>query len=182
VISLLLLKLLLCPFLLCLFHRLRQDIRPGLQSLGAGYKKSPWVPGLSLPSSYRDSTFLSIFAVPGNAVSWMTSKLNFRPICFNYFIKFTDTAPRAPITTGTTMTFRIRQTFAISSFNSWYFSTFSSSLSFTLSPPGMATAIMPTSFSFLSIKTMSGLLVSLFWSHWTVKSHSIFKFSLYTTP
>ena len=39
--------------------RLRQGIRPGLQSLGAGYNKSPQVPGFSFPSSYRGSTFLS---------------------------------------------------------------------------------------------------------------------------
>ena len=80
------------------------------------------------------------------------------------------------------MTFRMRQTFAISSFNSWYFSNFSSSLSFTLSSPGMATSIVTTSLSFLSRKTMYGLLASIFWSHWTVKSHSILKLSLFTTP
>ena len=45
-------------------HRLRQNIRPGLYPLGAGYNKSPRVPGLSLRSFYRKSTFLSIFAVP----------------------------------------------------------------------------------------------------------------------
>ena len=45
------------------------------------------------------------------------------------------------------------QTFAISSFNKWYFSNFSSSLSFTL-----ATLIMTTSLSFLSIKNV--------WSSW----------------
>ena len=141
--------------------RLRQDVRPGLQSLGAGYNKSPRVPGLSFPSSYRDSTFLSIFAVPNNAVFWITSNLTFTPIRFMYSLKLTDTAPRAPITTGTTMTFRMRQTFAISSFNSWYFSNFSSSLSLTPSSPGLATSIMTTSLSFLSIKTMSGLLASI---------------------
>ena len=59
-------------------------------------------------------------------------------------------APRAPITTGTTMTFCMRQTFAISSLNSWYSSHFSSSLSFTLSSPGVATSVMTTSLSFLS--------------------------------
>ena len=79
------------------------------------------------------------------------------------------------------MTFRMRQTFAISSFNNWYFSTFSSSLSFTLSSPGIATSIMTTSLSFLSIKSMSGLLASIFRSHWIVKSHSILEFSLSTT-
>ena len=159
--------------------RLRQGVGPGLKSLGAGYNKSPRVTDLSFPSSYRDSTFLSIFAVPNNAVFWITSNLTFTPIRFMYSLKLTDTAPRAPITTGTTMTFRTRQTFAISSFNSWYFSNFSSSLSFTLSSPGMATSIMTTSLSFLSIKTMPGLLASIFRSH-CVKSHS--KFSLSTTP
>ena len=80
------------------------------------------------------------------------------------------------------MTFRICKTFAISSFNSWYFSTFSSCLSFTLSSPGMTTfIIMISSLSFLSIKTKSGLLASIFRSHWTLKSHSILKFSLSTT-
>ena len=49
--------------------RLRNDVRPGLLSLEAGYNKSPWVPGLSFPSSYRDS----IFAVPNNAVFWISS-------------------------------------------------------------------------------------------------------------
>ena len=42
-----------------------------------GYNKSPQVPGLSFPFSYRDSTFLSIFAVPNNAVFWITSNLTF---------------------------------------------------------------------------------------------------------
>ena len=36
---------------------------------GAGYNRSPRVPGLSFLSSYKDSTFLSIFAVPNNEVS-----------------------------------------------------------------------------------------------------------------
>ena len=67
--------------------RLRRDVRPGLQSLGAGYNKSPRVPGLSFPSSYRDSTFLSIFAVPNNAVFWITSNLTFTPIRFMYSLK-----------------------------------------------------------------------------------------------
>ena len=31
--------------------------------MGAGYNKSPRLPGHSFPSSYRDSTFLSILAV-----------------------------------------------------------------------------------------------------------------------
>ena len=53
--------------------RLRQDVWP----------KSPRVPGLSFPS-YRDSTFLSIFAVPNNAVFWITSNLTFTPIRFMY--------------------------------------------------------------------------------------------------
>ena len=127
--------------------------------------------------------FFSIFAVPNNAVFCPD---NFQPhvqaIRFMYSLKLTDTAPRAPITTGTTMTFRMRQTFAISSFNCWYLSNFSSSLSFNLSSPGMATSIMKTSLSFLWIKTMSGLLASIIRSHWIVKSHSILKFSLSTTP
>ena len=131
--------------------RLRQDVQPGLQSSGVGYNNSPRVPGLSFPSSYRDSTFLSIFAVPNNAVFWITSNLTFTPIRFMYSLKLTDTAPKSPITTGTTMTFRMPQTFAISSFNSWYFSNFSSSLSFTLSSPGMATSIMTTSHSVILI-------------------------------
>ena len=65
-------------------------------------------------------------------------------IRFIYSLKLTDTAPRAPITKGTTMTFRMRRTF-----KSWYFSNFSSSLSFTLSSPWMATLTMTTSLSFL---------------------------------
>ena len=82
-------------------------------------------------------------------------------IRFIYSLKLTDTAPRAPITTGTTMTFRMRQ-----AFKSWYFSNFSSSLSFTLSSPWMATLTMTTSLSFLWIKTMSGLLASIFRSRY----------------
>ena len=112
--------------------------------------KSPRVPGLSFPSSYRDSTFLGIFAVPNNAVFWITSNLTFTPIRFTYSLKLTDMAPRAPVT-STTMTFHVRQTFANWSFNSWYFSIFSSSLSFTLSSPGMATSIMTTSHSIILI-------------------------------
>ena len=118
--------------------------------MGAGYNRSPRFPGLSFPSSYRDSTFLSIFAVPSNAVFWITSNVTFTPIRFMYSLKLTYTAPRSPITTGTTMTFRMRQTFAISSFKSWYFSYFSSSLSFTLSSPSMGTSIMTTSLSCLN--------------------------------
>ena len=41
----------------------------------------------------------------------------------------------------------------------------------------MARSVMITTLSFLSIKTMSGFLDSIFRSHWTVESHSIFKFS-----
>ena len=102
--------------------RLRQDVRPGLESLGVGYNKSPRVPGLSFPSShvYRNSTFFSTLAVPNNAVFWITSNLTFTPIRFMYSLKLTDTAPRASITTGTTGTFRMRQTFEISSLNSCY--------------------------------------------------------------
>ena len=61
--------------------RLRRHVQPGW-SLGAGYNKSPRVPGLSFPSSYRDSTFLSIFAVPNNAVFWITSNLTLTLIRF----------------------------------------------------------------------------------------------------
>ena len=68
-------------------YRLRKDVRPGLQSLEAGYNKSRRLPGLSFPSSYRDSTFLSIFAVPNNAVFWITSNLTFTPILFMYSLK-----------------------------------------------------------------------------------------------
>ena len=68
-------------------YRLRQDVRPGLQSLEAGYNKSRRLPGLSFPSSYRDSTFLSIFAVPNNAVFWITSNITFAPILFMYSLK-----------------------------------------------------------------------------------------------
>ena len=145
---LLLLLLLLCPFLVDSGRMFSLVYSPW-----EGYKKSPQVPGLPFPSSYRDSTFLSIFAVPNNVVFWITSNLTFTPIRFMYSLKLTDSAPRTPITTGTTKTFCMCQTFAISSFNKWYFSNFSSSSSFTL-----ATLIMTTSLSFLSIKTMSGLL------------------------
>ena len=68
-------------------YRLRQDVRPGLHSLEAGYNKSRRLPGLSFPSSYRDSTFLSIFAVPNNAVFWITSNITFAPILFMYSLK-----------------------------------------------------------------------------------------------
>ena len=37
--------------------------------------------------SYRDSTFRSIFAVPNNAVFWITSNLTFTPIRFMYSLK-----------------------------------------------------------------------------------------------
>ena len=76
--------------------RLRQDARPGLQSLGAGYNKSPRVRSLSFPSSYRNSTFLSIFAVPNYAVIWINSNLTITPIRFMYSLKLTDTALRNP--------------------------------------------------------------------------------------
>ena len=67
--------------------RLRQDVQPGLYPLGAGYNTSPRVAGLSFPSSYRDSTFLSIFAVPNNAVLRITSNFTFTPIRFMYSLK-----------------------------------------------------------------------------------------------
>ena len=76
------------------------------------------------------------------------------------------------------MTSRMHQTFAISSFNSWYFSSFLSSLSFTLSSPGMAKSITTTS----RLLLMSRLLASIFRSHWTLKSQSILKFSFFTIP
>ena len=125
-----------------------------------------------------DSTFLSIFAVPNNAVFWRTSNLTFTPIRFIYSPKLTETAPGAPTTTGTTITFRMRQTFATPLSNNWYFSTFSCSLSFTLSLPEMAISIMTAS---LSVLSMSGLLASIFRSHWTVKSYKILNFSLSIT-
>ena len=145
---LLLVVVILCPFLVDSGRMFSLVYSPW-----EGYNKSPQVPGLSLPSSYRDSTFLSIFAIPNHVVFWITSNLTFTPIRFTYSLKLTDSAPRTPITRGTTKTFCMCQTFAISSFNKWYFSNFSSSSSFTL-----ATLIMTTSLSFLSIKTMSGLL------------------------
>ena len=101
-------------------------------------------------------------------------------IRFMFSLKLTDMAPRAPITTGTTMTFHMRHT-GLLQFHLSIVSNFSSSLSFTLSSPGMATSIMTTSLS-LSTKTISCLLTSIFRSHWTMKSHSILKFSLSTTP
>ena len=58
------------------------------------YIKSPPVPGLSFPSSYTDSTFLSIFAVPNNSVFWITSSLTFTPIRFMYSLKLTDHYPK----------------------------------------------------------------------------------------
>ena len=66
--------------------------------LVSGYNNSPRVQGLSFPSSYRDSTFLSIYADPNKAAFWITSNLTFTPIRFMYSLKLTDTAPRAPIT------------------------------------------------------------------------------------
>ena len=99
--------------------RLRQDDRPGFQSLRAGYNKSPRVPGLSFLSSYRDSIFLSIFVVPNNDVFWITSNLRFTAIRFMYSLKLTDTGPRGPITTGTTMTYQ-QQSSSSSSFQRLY--------------------------------------------------------------
>ena len=55
-------------------------------------------------------TVLSLvsFTVPNNAVFWITSNQTFTPSRFMYSLKLTDTAPRAPITKDTTMTFRMR--------------------------------------------------------------------------
>ena len=135
--------------------------------------QSIWIPDLSFLSSYKDSAFLSIFDVTNNAVFSIRSNLTLTPIRFLYSLKLTVTAPRAPITTGTTTTFHMHQTFTISSFSSWYFSYFPSSLSFTLSSRGMTTSFMTTPLSFSSKKTMSGLLASILRSHWTEKSRSI---------
>ena len=107
----------------------------------------------------------------------MTSKLTFMPICFTYFLKFTDTAPRAPITTGSHMP----------DFLQFHLSVVCISLAAQvpyLSPChclGWQHQFLTTSLS-LFIKTMSGLLASIFRSHWTVKPHSILEFSLSTTP
>ena len=124
---------------------------------------SPWERVTTSQHGCQVITFLSIFAVPNNTVFWITSNLTFTPIRFMYSLKLTDTAPRAPITAGTKMTFRMHHTFAVSS-------------------PGMATSITTTSLSLLSINTMSGLLASIFQSHWTVKSHSILKFHFPPLP
>ena len=64
------------------------SLLPSLLLLSFFCYKSPRVPGLSFPS-YRDSTFLSIFAVPNNAVFWITSNLTFTPIRFMYSLKLT---------------------------------------------------------------------------------------------
>ena len=53
-----------------------------------------------------------------------------------YFSNISDTAPNAPITTGTAVTFfSFQNYFPFSSRRSWYFSIFSSSLPFTLASP-----------------------------------------------
>ena len=141
---------------------------------------SPWERVTT--SHQRSQVSLFLLLTGNNAVFWINSNLTFTQISFMYSLKLTDSAPRAPITTGTTMNFRMRQTFAISSFNSWHLSSFSSFLSFTLSSPGIPTSIMTTSLSFLSIKTISGLPASIFRSHWTVKSHSVLKFHFPPLP
>ena len=89
--------------------------------LGSGLQQVITGPRSLFSSFYKDSAFLSIFAVPNNAAFWITSNLTFKPICFMYSLKLTDTAPRTPIKTGTTTTFLMCQTFTVSSFNSWYF-------------------------------------------------------------
>ena len=92
-----------------------------------------------------------------------------------------DTAANAPITTGTTVTFFSFHNFLISSLRSWYFSIFSSSLSFTHTSPGMAMSMILASIACLSTKKMSGLQTSIFLSHCTLKSHRTLKPSFSTT-
>ena len=126
--------------------------------LGSGLQQVTTGPRSLFSFFLQGQYFRWYFCCPNNAVLWITSNLTFTPIRFTYSLKLTDMAPRAPVT-NTTMTFHVRQTFANSSFNSWYFSIFSSSLSFTLSSPGMATSIMTTSHSILNSYQLRQFLV-----------------------
>ena len=92
-----------------------------------------------------------------------------------------DTAPNAPITTGTTVTFFSFHNFLIFSMGSCYLSIFSSYLCLTRASPGMATSMIMAFFACLLTKTMSGPRASTILSHCTLKSHRNLKSSFSTT-
>ena len=131
--------------------RVRHDVQPGLQSLGVGYNKSPRVPGLF----FLLPTGTIFFAFSSNAVFWITSNFVFTEILFMYSLKLTD---------GSKCTYNNRHCndflhvpdFCNSIFQQLVFLYLLKLLLFTLSSPRIAILIMTTSFSFLSIKTMSG--------------------------
>ena len=98
---------------------------------------------------YTLATFLSILAVPNNAIFCTCSILISSFSFLTWFSNSTDIAPNAPITTGISNNFFIPHIRIISSLNSCYFSIFSCSLLLTLESPGIATSIIFTSFPFL---------------------------------
>ena len=81
-----------------------------------------------------------------------------------------DTGPNAPITAGTTVTFFSFHNFLISSLRSWYFSIFSSSLSFTRASPGIAKSnLVPRSHS-VTGSVRSGKVRQYTIFHWLLKN------------
>ena len=89
---------------------------------------------------YISNTFLSILAVPKNAVFCITPTLHVIPSFPIHLSNSAETLPRAPITTETISTFLNFHNLLISLFKSWYFPTFS--FSSTLTSAGTAVSII----------------------------------------
>ena len=128
------------------------------------------------------NTFLSILAIPNKAVFCITPTLHVLPSFPIHLSNFAETLPRAPFTTGTISTFLNFYNLLISFFKSWYFSTFSFSLSSSLTSAGTAISIIIPFCSFLSITIRSGHLASIILSHWIFMSHSTLISSFSTAP
>ena len=136
---------------------------------------------IALSSPYlspeMDKTFRNSPAVPHRAVLWITSILLVKLSFPMYSSNISDTATDVPFTIGTTVTFVSFHNFPISSQWSWYFSVFSSFLSFTCTSPQIACWLSWPPLP----KMMSGLLASSILSHCTLKSHRTLKPVFFTT-
>uniref|UniRef100_A0A669AZ21 mitogen-activated protein kinase kinase kinase n=1 Tax=Oreochromis niloticus TaxID=8128 RepID=A0A669AZ21_ORENI len=114
----------------------------------------------------------SILAVPRTALFWTEISDVVPGICWSHSPSLGVTAPSAPITTGTTVTFTLH-ILSSSSLSPWYFSSFSCSFFLMLLSFGTATSITTAVFFCLSTTTMSGWLATTILSVCIWKSHRI---------
>ena len=99
---------------------------------------------------YISNTFLSILAIPNNALFCITPTLHVIPSLPIPLSNSAEIFPRATITTGTISTFLNFHNLLISFFKSCHFSTFSF-FSSTLTSGGTAISVIIPLCSFLSI-------------------------------